>query len=79
MSDPILVDPASKVTLQVIAFGEDQKLLAGSTGDGQACFIQEGEVRRWIVVDAPGDTGVAFKLEVPDALFRAVVYGWGQP
>lgn len=73
MKQPIRVNSESNVTLQVIAFEEESTLLPGSTGDGYACFIQEGEVRRWLVVAAPWYCSVAFKIQVPEALYHAVL------
>jgi len=71
--EPIKVDPNSKIFLQVIGIEEEREILSGTTGDGSACFIQSGEVRQWLIVDVPGNTSLAFRIEVPQALYEAVI------
>ena len=72
-ADTLHVNPESPIKLQVVAFEQECTLLPAKTGDGSACFVQEGEVRNWLVLDAPGPSQVLYKVQVPNDLYQAVV------
>lgn len=76
-AETIRVSPESPVKLQVVATAMNRTLLPATTGDGSACFVQEGVEQYWLIVDAPGPSRVLFKVQVPWELYEAVAEAFG--